>query len=84
MSDRNPTAPVPGPARLPGPSPLTAGPRPGGPAAGPAGAPPAGPADARPADALLTLADRPVAEHVPVLEAELERLQRRLATVDQL
>jgi hypothetical protein len=30
------------------------------------------------------LADRPVAEHVAVYEAEHERLQRELSTIDQL
>jgi hypothetical protein len=30
------------------------------------------------------LADRPVADHVTVYEAELERLQRELSTIDQL
>jgi hypothetical protein len=30
------------------------------------------------------LADRPVAEHVAVYEAEHQRLQRELSTIDQL
>jgi hypothetical protein len=30
------------------------------------------------------LADRPVTEHVAVFEAEHERLQRELSTIDQL
>jgi hypothetical protein len=30
------------------------------------------------------LAERPVAEHVAVYEAEHERLQRELSTIDQL
>lgn len=35
-------------------------------------------------DALAGLGGRPVSEHVAVLEAEHDRLQRRLATIDQL
>ncbi len=35
-------------------------------------------------DALAGLGERPVSEHVAVLEAEHDRLQRRLATIDQL
>jgi hypothetical protein len=64
--------PVPGPPRaVPGP----AAPR---------------PADAEPAPAtsgvspFAGLADRPVADHVAVYEAEHERLQRELSTIDQL
>ena len=43
-----------------------------------------GGAVAAPADPFAGLADRPVAEHVAVYEAELDRLQRQLSTVDQL
>ena len=68
MTDPAAPRPVPGPPRSAAP---------GGPAA-PA-APPAGDG-ARFAD----LADRPVAEHVAVFEAEHERLQRELSTIDQL
>ena len=48
--------------------------------------PPTGavPAAAAPADPFAGLADRPVAEHVAVFEAEHDRLQRELSTVDQL
>jgi hypothetical protein len=60
-----------------------------GPDAGPdAGTvPDAGPDSATVGDAGLPfadLADRPVADHVAVYEAEHERLQRELSTVDQL
>jgi hypothetical protein len=36
------------------------------------------------ADAFAGLADRPVAEHVAVFEAEHDRLRRELSTIDQL
>ena len=36
------------------------------------------------AAAFAGLAERPVAEHVAVYEAEHERLQRELSTIDQL
>jgi hypothetical protein len=42
----------------------------------------AGGADA--ADRLDDLDERPVAEHVAVFEAEHDRLQRELGTIDQL
>ena len=77
MSDRDATGPAPRP--VPGPGPVPPAPLP--PAAVPSladGAP------SGPADALATLPGRPVAEHVPVFEAELERLQRQLSTIDQL
>jgi hypothetical protein len=35
-------------------------------------------------EAFAGLADRPVAEHVAVFEAEHDRLQRELSTIDQL
>jgi len=69
--------PLPGPPPTPGPPP----PAPGAPSlpaaaaeaqAAPAGAPFAG------------LADLPVTDHVAVYEAEHERLQRELSTIDQL
>jgi hypothetical protein len=41
---------------------------------------PAGPA----ADGWAHLAARPIADHVAVFEAELDRLQRELSTIDQL
>jgi hypothetical protein len=71
--------PVPGPPRpVPGP------PRP---AAGPAVPAPADPAAAvpqPPAERFAGLAERPVADHVAVFEAEHDRLQRELSTIDQL
>lgn len=45
--------------------------------------PPQGPAPS-PADPFGTLAGRPVAEHVAVYQAEHDRLQRELSTIDQL
>jgi hypothetical protein len=45
--------------------------------------PPQGPAPS-PADPFATLAGRPVAEHVAVYQAEHDRLQRELSTIDQL
>ena len=88
MTDPSRARPVPGP------------PRPGsGPVPGPGAARPVGPdADVRPsvagpdgglrpgpeAGALAGLEQRPVAEHVAVFEAEHDRLQRELATIDQL
>jgi len=35
-------------------------------------------------DRFAELAGRPVVEHVEVFDAELERLQRELSTIDQL
>jgi hypothetical protein len=68
-----PPRPVPGPLRpVPGP---------------PAGVAPAVPAPAAPgpgSDPFGALADRPVAEHVAVFEAEHDRLRRELSTIDQL
>lgn len=77
MSEQHQPRPVPGPPRSPaGPVPAgsTSTGRPGHP-----GAPvPAGPSP------FADLAARPVAEHVAVFEAEHDRLQRELSTVDQL
>jgi len=72
--------PVPGPPRpVPGP------PRPAvDPSAGPASADATGPVPRPPAERFAGLAERPVAEHVAVFEAEHDRLQRELSTVDQL
>jgi hypothetical protein len=71
--------PVPGPPRpVPGP------PRP---AAGPALPAPADPAVAvpqPPGERFAGLAERQVADHVAVFEAEHDRLQRELSTIDQL
>ncbi len=94
MTDPSRPRPVPGPPRPGlGGAPVTGAVRPAGPAAvpsaaaGPAGVGPAGaePAGAGPdAGALAGLDRRPVAEHVAVFEAEHGRLQRELATIDQL
>ena len=77
MTDPAPPRPVPGPPRR---------------GAGPADPPVTGSpgateqADAPTADGspFAGLAERPVAEHVAVYEAEHERLQRELSTIDQL
>jgi hypothetical protein len=58
------------PRPVPGP-PRVPGPPPGGP-----------PTDL--AEVFADLAGRPVAEHVAVFEAEHDRLQRELSTIDQL
>jgi hypothetical protein len=62
--------PVPGPVAVPRP-PSVAGPS----------AVPAPPAGRSP---FAGLTERPVSEHVAVFEAEHDRLQRELATIDQL
>jgi hypothetical protein len=49
----------------------------------PAQEPPA-PVDADPARPFDGLDERPVSEHVAVFEAEHDRLQRELGTIDQL
>jgi hypothetical protein len=77
VTEPAPPRPVPGPPRRgPGPAhpPVTGSP----------GA--AERTDASTADGLpfAGLAERPVAEHVAVYEAEHERLQRELSTIDQL
>ncbi len=69
MTQPQPPRPVPGPPRSAAPS------------AQPPVAPSAQPAAA---DAFAGLADRPVAEHVAVFEAEHDRLRRELSTIDQL
>jgi hypothetical protein len=61
------------------PSPVPGPPRP---SPGPTGPDAATVPDAAPPFA--DLGDRPVADHVAVYEAEHERLQRQLSTVDQL
>jgi hypothetical protein len=68
MTEPSPSRPVPGPPRP--------GPRPGD-AAAPA---PAVGAE----DRLADIADRPIAEHVAIFEAEHARLERELGTIDQL
>ncbi|WP_138757291.1 hypothetical protein [Modestobacter altitudinis] len=71
--------PVPGPPRpVPGP------PRPAAAPAAPAPAGPAGTVPVPPAERFAALAERPVADHVAVFEAEHDRLQRELSTIDQL
>jgi len=71
--------PVPGPPRPP----VSVGVAGQGPATGDAPAAGAGSAVVE-RDALAGLSGRPVSEHVAALEAEHDRLQRRLATIDQL
>ncbi len=82
MTDPSRPRPVPGPPRPgPGGPPVAGAVRPAGPGAVP---PPVG-ADPPDGDAALAGLDRrPVAEHVAVFEAEHDRLQRELATIDQL
>jgi hypothetical protein len=76
MTERSPSRPDPDPPRP--------GPRHG--ASPPAGRLPAPPArgTGRLEDPFADLADRPVAEHVAVFEAEHTRLERELGTIDQL
>ena len=69
MSDRDQPRPVPGLPGAPRPVPSL----------------PAAPAAAAALPSLFAdLAGRPVAEHVAVFEAEHERLQAELSTIDQL
>lgn len=84
MTEPSSSRPVPGPAR----------PVPGADGSGPASSSPAtsSPASSSPARAaqgerfaaLAALADRPVAEHVEVFEAEHDRLQAELGTIDRI
>lgn len=62
--------------------PTPARPVPGPPAYDPVAADPAGRTDA--ADRFGDLDQRPVAEHVAAFEAEHDRLQRELGTIDEL
>ena len=81
MTDPSRPRPVPGPPRSgPGGTPVAGAVRP----AGPGAVPPPVDADPHGAAALAGLDRRPVTEHVAVLEAEHDRLQRELATIDQL
>ena len=88
MSEPDQPRPVPGPSRpVPGPP----RPVPGPPRAAPVAAPAptgtgtgTGPVVSSAPSPFADLAGRPVAEHVAVFEAEHERLQRELSTVDQL
>jgi hypothetical protein len=68
MTEPNPGRPVPGP------------PRPGT----PPDAPSTADTEARDEQRFADLEERPVAEHVAVFEAEHDRLQRELGTIDQL
>lgn len=81
MTEPSSSRPVPGPAR----------PVPGADGSGPASSSPAtsSPASSSPARAaqgerFAALADRPVAEHVEVFEAEHDRLQAELGTIDRI
>ena len=69
MTEPSPSRPVPGPPR-PGP--------------GPTGTPPRPEVGSSPDNPFADLAERPVAEHVAVFEAEHSRLQRELGTIDQV
>jgi hypothetical protein len=75
VTDPDRPRPVPGPS-----APVPAGGAAADAAGGPAGeaAPAQGPAP------FQDLAERPVAEHVGVFEAEHDRLRRELSTIDQL
>jgi hypothetical protein len=71
MTEPSAQRPVPGPSR-PGPD-----------GAAPDGAP-ADLGSREDAERFAGLDERPVTEHVPVFEAEHERLRRELGTIDQL
>jgi hypothetical protein len=80
VTDPAPQRPVPGPPRpVPGPVPGPSAVRTTDVVAAPDAAAPHGTASP-----FADLAGRPVAEHVAVYEAEHERLQRELSTIDQL
>jgi len=77
MTEPSPSRPVPGPPRP--------GPRPGDTAAAAQPArEPAAEGDAQREDPFADLAERPIAGHVAVFEAEHARLERELGTIDQL
>ena len=78
MTEPSPARPIPGPPS-PGPSPRPSGPVEVEPAPQATAADPA--AETASFD---ELAERPVAEHVAIFEAEHARLQRELSTIDQL
>jgi hypothetical protein len=59
-------------------------PTPARPVPGPPAAPAAHDPVAAPEERFADLEDRPVSEHVAVFEAEHDRLQRELGTIDQL
>jgi len=71
MTEQSPTAPVPGPPKpVPGP--------------GPSKVPSLHEEAAAGEDRFADLDEQPVAQHVPLFEAEHARLQRELGTIDQL
>jgi hypothetical protein len=82
MTEPSRPRPVPGPPR-PGPRPAPPGGPPVPAAAHPETARP-DTTDAGEGAAFADLDQRPLAEHVAVFEAEHARLQRELATIDQL
>jgi len=76
---------VPRPAAVPGPPTARAAPGPDAPRPAAVPGPPAGPpAPSAGPSPFAGLVERPVSEHVAVFEAEHDRLQRELATIDQL
>jgi hypothetical protein len=79
MTESSPSRPVPGPPR-PGPRPDGAAPAPQPETQPDMETEGTGPSEDRFAD----LAERPIAEHVAVYEAEHARLERELGTIDQL
>ncbi len=89
MTEPSRPRPVPGPPQPGGTlAPIGGAVRPAEPGAVPAASPEAAPAPApTPAPALTPLAGldrRPVTEHVAAFEAEYQRLERELATIDRL
>ena len=66
------------------PRPVPGPPRPAADPAAPAPADALGTVPQPPGERFAGLAERPVADHVAVFEAEHDRLQRELSTVDQL
>ncbi|WP_138732750.1 hypothetical protein [Modestobacter excelsi] len=66
------------------PRPVPGPPRPAAGPAAPAPAESAGPVPQPTGERFAGLAERPVADHVAVFEAEHDRLQRELSTIDQL
>ncbi|MGY1831978.1 hypothetical protein ACI8AA_16340 [Geodermatophilus sp. SYSU D01180] len=83
MTEPTRPRPVPGPPR-PGPAGVPARPVAGGPVVDAAAAGPGAAAPEQPGARFADLAQRPVGEHVAVFEAEHDRLERELGTIDQL
>jgi hypothetical protein len=77
MTEPSSSRPVPGPPR-PGPQPRETADD-GGPSTQPAAE-----GNTPPEEPFADLAERPIAEHVAVFEAEHARLERELGTIDQL